>query len=286
MVNTALLQKYKVSIVTPSYNQGRFLERTVLSIVGQDYEDIEYIVMDGGSTDGSKDILRKHEENISYWVSQPDNGQADAINKGFEKSHGEILAWINSDDFYLDSNVISRIVRVFEENPDVDIISARCINYAEDGKMLNEIRVCPEHVSREYLKYRATIIQPGSFFRRHVFEENRMDVSLNYIFDWDFFIRASGSGRILYTDIPVAGYTRHKTNKTATGGIKRTMEIRDLYGKYLGKKAWQYKIFVLFCHAQSSAVRYRKPCRDVVILLLKAVSNVIYFLSFKRIIRI
>ena len=111
----------KISIVTPSYNQAEFLERTILSVLNQDYPNLEYIIIDGGSTDGSVEIIKKYEKYLAYWVSEKDKGQSDAINKGFQKSTGDILAWLNSDDTYL-SGTLFKVVKAFQENPNADLI--------------------------------------------------------------------------------------------------------------------------------------------------------------------
>ena len=110
-----------VSIVTPSYNQAQFLERTILSVISQDYPCIEYIVMDGGSTDGSVNILEKYSQKITFWVSEKDKGQSDAINKGWRMAKGEYCCYLNSDDM-LAPSAISKIVSTFEKNPNAGVV--------------------------------------------------------------------------------------------------------------------------------------------------------------------
>lgn len=111
----------RISIVTPSYNQAEFLERTIFSVLNQNYPKLEYIIIDGGSTDGSVEIIKKYDKYLTFWVSEKDNGQADAIRKGFARATGEILAWINSDDTYLPGTFL-KVAKAFIKNPKVDLI--------------------------------------------------------------------------------------------------------------------------------------------------------------------
>jgi glycosyltransferase involved in cell wall biosynthesis len=128
-----------VSIVTPSLNEEQYLEQAIQSVVGQNYQWIEYIVMDGGSIDKSVEIIQKHEADIDHWISEPDVGQSDAINRGWKQSKGDVLAWLNSDDAYL-PGAISRVIEAFQKNPKVDIITSDCILI---DKANNEIKDLP-----------------------------------------------------------------------------------------------------------------------------------------------
>jgi glycosyltransferase involved in cell wall biosynthesis len=127
----------KISIVTISFNQSAFLEETINSVLGQKYPNLEYIIIDGGSTDGSTDIIRKYENQLSYWVSEKDGGMYEALQKGFNKSSGEIMGWINSDDL-LQPNSLFLLAKVFSEYPECNWIEGRNIVINEQGKLTNE----------------------------------------------------------------------------------------------------------------------------------------------------
>jgi glycosyltransferase involved in cell wall biosynthesis len=164
----------RVSIVTPSYNQGQFIEETIRSVLLQGYPNLEYIVMDGGSKDNTVDILRKYEHAIDFWMSAPDKGQAEAINKGFARANGDILAWLNSDDVY-EMDVFARVAEFFQEQPDVDVVSGRCRFWYRDGSdyLLDP---SPLRTLEDFLKIKTNwvsgrlIVQPEAFFRRRALE--------------------------------------------------------------------------------------------------------------------
>jgi len=211
----------KISVVTPSFNQGRFLEQTILSVLGQGYVNLEYIVVDGGSADDSVDIIRKYAGRIAYWVSEKDHGQADALNKGFAKASGEILCWINSDDFLLPGALL-RLAAEFREED--DLIYGACLSFSETGYKCVVNRP-PEHDYRK-LCLSDYIVQPSSFWRRQLWEKTGpLDTSLHYAFDWEWYLRAAKLGKFRRSGTIFSAYRFHSEHKSSTGGASRKNEI-------------------------------------------------------------
>jgi len=185
-----------VSIVTPSYNQAPFLEQTIQSVLEQDYPHIEYIVVDGGSTDNSVEVIRKYADRLAYWISEKDSGQAEAINKGFARANGEIVAWLNSDDYYM-FNTISVAVRCFEQNPDVVMIYGDMLAVNGDGQTINVLKY--KQLSLQDLLCFQIIGQPSVFFRRSALEKvGRLDPTFHFMLDHHLWIRLAQEGRILH----------------------------------------------------------------------------------------
>ena len=185
-----------VSIVTPSFNQAPFLEQTLRSVLDQDYPSLEYIVVDGASKDGSVDIIKKYSDRLAWWVSEKDKGQGDAINKGLGHARGEIIAWLNSDDYYL-PHVISSAVRTFEQNPDVVLAYGDMLAVDEHGETTNVLRY--SQLSLEDLLCFQIIGQPAVFFRRDAFEKaGGLDTSFHFMLDHHLWIRIAGQGKILH----------------------------------------------------------------------------------------
>jgi GT2 family glycosyltransferase len=185
-----------VSIITPSYNQASYLEQTIQSVLEQDYARIEYLVIDGASTDSSVEIIRKYADRFAYWVAEKDNGQAEAINKGLRRAKGEILGWLNSDDYYL-PNTISAVVKVFEENPEAVMVYGDMLAVNAHGQTLNILRY--KQYSLEDLLCFQIIGQPSVFFRRSALEKAGMlDTTFHFLLDHHLWIRLAQQGRILH----------------------------------------------------------------------------------------
>ena len=186
-----------VSIITPSFNQAAYLEQTILSVLQQDHAHIEYIVIDGASTDTSVDIIRKYESKLSYWVSEKDHGQAEAINKGFARATGEIIAWLNSDDYYL-SGAVSSAVRIFEENPDVVLVYGNMLAVDEHGVTFNKLNY--KQLTLEDLLCFQIIGQPAVFMRRSALEDLKLDSTFHFLLDHYLWIQIARRGKILHID--------------------------------------------------------------------------------------
>jgi hypothetical protein len=200
-----------VSIITPSFNQASYLEQTIQSVLEQDHADIETLVIDGGSTDGSVDIIKKYASRFVYWVSEKDSGQADAINKGMARAQGNIVAWLNSDDTYL-SGAVSAAVKAFDENPDAVLVYADMLAVDEHGQTFNTFRY--RQLTLEDLLSFQIIGQPAVFMRRAAFEKaGGLDLSYHFLLDHHLWIRIAAQGHIVHIPQTWAAARYHPTAK-------------------------------------------------------------------------
>jgi glycosyltransferase involved in cell wall biosynthesis len=186
-----------VSIITPSFNQVAFLEKAIQSVLSQDYPNLEYWVMDGGSTDGSIEVIQSYAPQLAGWISEQDNGQADAINKGFARATGEIVAWLNSDDLYR-PGAIRRAVTVFEENPEVGMVYSDVDSIDADGEIFNRMQYGQWGI-RDLMAFNI-LGQPGVFFRRSVLETaGGLDLSYRYLLDHHLWLRMALAAPMKYS---------------------------------------------------------------------------------------
>ena len=200
-----------VSIITPSFNQAVYLEQTILSVLEQDYPRIEYLVVDGRSTDNSVDIIRKYESKLAWWVSEKDKGQADAINKGFARATGEVIAWLNSDDYYL-AGTISAVVKIFEEHPEVVLAYGNMLSVDENGKTFNTLNY--KQLTLEDLLCFQIIGQPAVFMRRSALQKTGgLNPAFHFMLDHHLWIRLAQMGKILHVNQTWAAARYHAEAK-------------------------------------------------------------------------
>ncbi len=234
----------KISVVTPSFNQAQFLEQTILSVLGQNYPNLEYIIMDGGSDDGSSDIIRKYENRLSYWVSEKDGGQSQAINKGFKIATGELLLWINSDDMLL-PGTLKIMSEELSRNGD-GIYYGNCIHFQESKRLLAWGSDAASAEKTYDLRDLDFIIQPASFWSSKVFQQvGPLNENLHFGFDWEWFLRAKEMNISFFPlNKALSLYRFHDAHKTGQGGDKRQTELLAIYQKYNPGKAKLYQLLI------------------------------------------
>ena len=222
----------KITIITPSYNQGEFLEDTIKSVLEQDYSNLEYFIFDGGSTDNSVEIIRKYEKHLDFWVSEKDNGQTDAINKGMKKATGEIVAWLNSDDFYY-PGTLQTIADAYATHPEAGLFVG---NGTLNDKSGRKIRTYSDGVGFDFdvlLKGSNFILQPSTFINRKVFSDvGYLDETLYYTMDLEFWLRVGEKYPVVTIDKELSAYRWYEDIKTSAGGFKRWVEQWQVIRRY------------------------------------------------------
>jgi glycosyltransferase involved in cell wall biosynthesis len=202
-----------VSVVTPSMNQARFLRAAIESVLAQDYQRIEYLVVDGGSTDGSVTVIKEYESRLAWWVSEPDNGQTDAINKGLAHASGEILAWLNSDDTY-EPGAVAAAIKAFQESPECGLIYGGA-NYINDqGDVIGTFPTARTNYARLRQGY-VHIPQQASFFRAELWRKlGPLDPSFYFAMDYDLWVRIARYTQLRYIPQIWGNFRLHTAAKT------------------------------------------------------------------------
>ncbi|MBE9572013.1 MAG: glycosyltransferase [Proteobacteria bacterium] len=227
----------KISVVTPSFNQGQFLEKCIKSVIKQDYPDFEYIIIDGGSTDNSLDIIAEYRQYLAYSVSEPDNGQSSAINKGFKKAKGELVVWLNSDDYYL-PGAFRKVAEAYGRNPEASFYFGNGLRV--DSKGMKKSRFFESETvnfNRDALLYCLNyILQPATFINASYLKKiGFLDEGLDYGMDTDLWLRLSKEKMPAFIPETLAASREYGDTKTSTGSFQRIEELRQIAERHTGQ---------------------------------------------------
>lgn len=227
----------KISVVTPSFNQGQFLEKCIKSVIKQDYPDFEYIIIDGGSTDNSLDVIAEYKQYLAYSVSESDNGQSSAINKGFKKAKGELVVWLNSDDYYL-PGAFRKVAEAYGRNPEASFYFGNGLRV--DSKGMKKSRFFESETvnfNRDALLYCLNyILQPATFINASYLKKiGFLDEGLDYGMDTDLWLRLSKEKMPAFIPETLAASREYGDTKTSTGSFQRIEELRQIAERHTGQ---------------------------------------------------
>jgi glycosyltransferase involved in cell wall biosynthesis len=235
----------RISVVTPSYNYGRFLEHCIRSVVSQNYSDLEHIVIDGGSTDQSLEVIRKYESQLAYWVSEPDNGQYDALNKGFGRATGDILAWLNADDLYTPWTFLV-VAEIFRSFPEVEWVSSAYPLWWDERGAAVACKQVPGFSRRLVLGMEKGIQQESTFWRRSLWERagGYLDTSYKLAADFELWARFWLHTELYGVSVPLAGIRLHEKRRAVVHRRDYMREAEDIMKRYGGKRTGKFAMLL------------------------------------------
>lgn len=254
----------RLSIVTVSYNMAPYIEQTILSVISQGYDNLEYIIVDGGSTDGTKEIVEKYRDRIACFISEPDNGMYDALNKGFSRATGDILAWINADDIYF-PGAFRTVDKIFSTYSDIEWINGRSAYISEDGTL--------RHVaSKNAIKSRKDILngwcredllgylmQEGMFWRRSLMERTGpLNTEYRYAGDFELWIRFAAESDLYHVNVPLSAFRKRLDNISSLNSDSYAEEVQRIVS---GKKKYPGLVWRIFSHRGSMALHILRMLR-------------------------
>jgi len=219
-----------ITVITPSYNQAHFLEKTILSVLNQKYPNLQYLIFDGNSTDNSVEIIKKYEKNIFYWESQADRGQSHAINKAFAKTQGQLVTWLNSDDQFTE-NCLWKVADYFEKNPKIALVHGKSLLFGENFERLTQNQ--HQDLAVQYLAA-LPFAQPSAFFRGEMLQKvGFLDEKLHFGMDYDLFLRMYLQADFLQVEDTFSKYLIHQHSKTSTAHLQFAKDYTTIFSKLL-----------------------------------------------------
>jgi len=265
-----------LSIITPSYQQAKFLEQTIKSVSDQSFDEIEYLVVDGGSDDGSVEIIKKYGKHITWWVTEKDEGQGDAINKGLARAKGDIIAWINSDDFYL-PDAFQKVVNVFKQEPELGLLYGDVLAVDENSQVFNLMQ-SGSYELLDLMKFKI-INQPAVFFRRNCLETvGHLDTSYRYLLDHHLWLRIASEYRIKHMPEFLAAGRYHSQAKNIAEAelfgeeafrildwMAEHAELNAIFSKY--EKVIQAGAYQLNAYYLSEAGQWKSALRSYAVCM-------------------
>jgi glycosyltransferase involved in cell wall biosynthesis len=265
-----------VTVITPTYNQGKYIGACIESVLNQRHRNIQYLIFDACSNDGTNSIVARYlpDTRVRY-AREHDGGQASAINKGFDQAHGDIVCWLNSDDFFFDADVLDKVCRVFAERPDVDIVTGDGYLALEDGTLNSPIVVAdPATLSAKSMATSYYIMQPATFWRR---SDLRLDEGLTFAFDWKFFAALFRERRSpYYVHEYLAVYRPHQASKTTQDSARRKFEVWQVL-KFSGasprQAGWAYFIYALYHASEKLRLPALKSGARILNQAMRAISG-------------
>lgn len=265
----------RISVITPSFNQGQFIEHTLRSVAEQGVDGLEHVVMDGGSTDCTVDILRTFRPAVR-WVSERDKGQTDALNKGILASSGEIIGWLNSDDVYY-PGALASVLEAFASHPEVDVVYGMADHIDRDGVAFEAYPTEPWDLQRLYDT--CFVCQPALFFRRRVVERFGLpDEQLNYCMDYEYWLRLGlRDARFLYLARKLAGSRLYGGNKTLGARVAVHREINQMLRRLLGRVPDKWIFNYAHARVESRVDRERAPRRFLICLLWHSITAALHW---------
>jgi len=244
------MSKLLVSIVTPSFNQGDFIDDCIQSIKNQTYDNIEHIIIDACSTDNTKEILDKHKGtyNLKFLI-EPDSGPANAINKGFNLAKGDLFCWLNSDDYYLHKEVIQTVINYFEKYKTIDLVTGCGYKVDSSGKWIEPIINRHEKITKNRIRYEDSMLQPSTFWKKEV--HVHLNEKLKYVFDWILFLQFFKNGaNVLSVYDYLSAYRIHDLSRTYIDNSDRKKEIANVlkvnFGAFSIQYFWGFYMYLLY----------------------------------------